>query len=452
MIDLVHFNWRKWTFSLVALTFTLMLSLDFTRVPFLMLVIGLMVIGITWYRLEWGILLIFATLLVPWEIPVAGIILKPADFLIGWLFICLLMAHALEPSKKLLLFPYPKTIACFILMAGLSLVRAKDAGAGLSDILQLIELYVMAGLIFTNFLTPRLMKELGCLLIGGVLVQLFWVGPALSQGARFWGWMSGSMAGNYAFIAVFTSILLFHFVLHAKGKKKYYFIIAFLLTWFGLILSGTRSAWLAAIIGILTATYFVSRRFFRKSLIIVLVLFVLLIMFAPMNISERIQSIIDPQYFSNVSRAYLILSAWNAFIEHPILGVGIKNLHTQIPEFLPLSTQDLPEDRKITMMHEIKNDAGAHNMYFEVLAELGLTGMICVLILLGSALREAHYNLKLSETPQTRFYNSCTFSSFSAFLVMALFVPGIHVRVDYTIFLVLLLSSITLENRRLTIR
>ncbi len=125
---------------------------------------------------------------------------------------------------------------------------------------------------------------------------------------------------------------------------------------------------------------------------------------------------------------------------------------SQGARFWGLMSGSMTEERKITMMHEIKNDAGAHNMYFEVLAELGLTGMICVLILLGSALREAHYNLKLSETPQTRFYNSCIFSSFSAFLVMALFVPGIHVRVDYTIFLVLLLSSITLENRRLTSR
>lgn len=440
-----YFNTKRLLFFSSAIIYSLFLALENTRIPFLMIIGGLIILSLFLIDLELAILFIFGSLFIPISIQFAGIILRPADFLLGITFLLFLFELFLKGGTKVRPFPYHKTIIVFILTAILSLTRANQKWASLSDIIQMVELYVIGGIIFTRYVNDRLLKSLSKLIIIGIVLQLFLIFPALTQSKRFWGWSGG----NLPFIGLFAGILTYHIIIYCKGKDRLFAIFAFAIICIELIASATRSAWLALITGIFIANYFISRKIFKKSLVVLLIVILLLVLVGPNLISSRIVSFTDPQFYSNVARIYLMVTAWNAFLDNPITGVGIKNLHYQISDYLPAMARYLSLERKITIMRELKAGSGAHNMYFAILAELGLLGFSCIAILVVLSLRDAYTNFKKSSLPFKKMKNSCIFSCLVAFFIMAFFVPGIHLRIECTIFFILLLSSIEVEKYRI---
>ena len=436
------FNIKTFLFFGSAILYTLLLTFESTRLPFLLAIAGLILVSLCLYKRELAILFMFGSLFMPISMQFAGIILRPADFLLGLTFILFIFELFLKAETSVRPFPYHKTIIVFILTAILSLTKANDKWASLSDIIQMVELYVIGGIIFTNTLNDQLLKKLSKLIIFCIAIQISLVVPALIQGQRFWGWMGG----NFAFIAVFAGIMAYHAMILFKGKKQLLAAIAFLLICVGLIASATRSSWLALIVGVLIANFFISKRLFKKSLAVLLIVVIILVLAGPNLISSRIISMTDPQFYSNVARIYLMLTAWNAFTQNPITGIGIKNLRHQLADYLPAMARHLPTERKMTIAHEIQVSAGAHNMYFAILGELGLLGFLCIAVLMVLSLRDAYKNYRASNEFWGRLKNSCVFSCLVAFYVMAFFVPGIHVRIECTLFLVLLLSLIELEK------
>jgi len=440
----ITFSLYQALFLIGATIYTILVAFESTRLPFLSSIFAVFVLTTFFMKREWIIPAIFASFFIPFSISVVGVVLRPADFLLGLAFIILLLDYSLNGGQNFKAFPYHKTIILFILATLLSLLKARHVWDSISDIVQVIEFYIIGGLVFANYLNEKILKQVSVICISGILAQDIFVIPAFIKAERFWGWTGSA----FPYIGIFAALLTYHGIIYFKGKRRLMSVMAFIMIWLGLLASCTRSAWLSTLTGILLANFVQSRALFWKSIAVVIIIVMLLIIFSPVVIRERIQSIVDFHYFSNVSRFFLIYSAWNAFIENPLTGVGIKNFHQQLPDFLPLAARYLPEERKQTIAQEIIDGAGAHNMYLEILGELGALGFIAIIYLMFMSLRDSRRNLKNSFSIYKKIRNSCVYACLIAFYMMAFFVPGIHVRIEFTIFWIFLLASITNESHR----
>ncbi len=92
-------------------------------------------------------------------------------------------------------------------------------------------------------------------------------------------------------------------------------------------------------------------------------------------LSERISSLVSFEETSNKGRIYIWKKTLDSIKRHPIYGVGISNFPVILSEHI--ST--------------IKAGASAHNLYLNMLAELGIVGGFVFLVLLIEILRRAYY-------------------------------------------------------------
>jgi O-antigen ligase len=428
---------------MAAVLYAIIMAFEVPRNLFFLGLGGLVIFFFLFYKTYFSLSLIIFSHFVPFSIKFFGVILQISDFLIILILAVLGVKYFLGERFKS--FPYPRYIIFFICAAGMSMINAQNIIASLSDVIQMIELYVFGGIIFSNTLNDRTISHTSKLLLWVVLIQVVGVPFALFEGVRY----GGLLGGIFYYYAVFAGVITFHIMLYHQGKVRLWGGIAFIFICLELLATGTRSAWLGLIAGILAASFFVSLKLVRKVIVIILILLLILSLAAPDSITERIYSFGQKNFYGNVGRMYLILSAWNAFIKHPIIGVGIKNLHYQISDFLPASARFDTVENKTRIVLEVKSDAGAHNMYFEVLAELGLIGFLTLMALVLRSVKDGFQNVVSSNSVPLKMKNSCTFSSLISFWVIAMFVPGIHVRSDATLFLILILSIIYWEKDRL---
>lgn len=436
-----QFNFRNIGFLMGAICYTLLIANESTRFPFILGLVGLFFFLFLFIRTNWMFLFLWITFFIPVSVDV-GIILKPADFLLSFLFLLLVLNYFTSDGAKIRFGPYSAIFGLWILVALISLINAKSFSTGFSDVLQMIELYIIGGIVLASFLSDENSKKIALIIVVAITIQSLGAIPSLIQGKRFWGWMGGS----FPIVASFAAIIAYHGILYFNGKQRLFSTLAFIFILLGLLGSATRSAWVALIGGIMVINYFTNPKLFKKSLVILLIVFLLIVFLGPDLVVTRLLSIGDPDFYSNVARVYLMMSAWHAFTEHPLLGVGIKNMSLQIADYLPESARFLSLARKHTIAKEIEHGSGTHNMYFAVLGELGLAGSILLMILLFKSIRQAKANLEKSVSKNQLMKNSCIFSCLIAFYILAFFVPGIHVRIEYTLYWVLLLVLIESEK------
>jgi O-antigen ligase len=122
----------------------------------------------------------------------------------------------------------------------------------------------------------------------------------------------------------------------------------------------TRGAYLAAAGGLFCIAFVRNKR-----LLVPLIVFtVILLVFAPPYVQERLRSIVDINHPENASRLMLWAAGLRIFADHPIVGVGDIDLHDLFVQYLPLQTS-------IPWGHE-------HNVPMQILVTLGSVGLIVV--------------------------------------------------------------------------
>ena len=146
-----------------------------------------------------------------------------------------------------------------------------------------------------------------------------------------------------------------------------------------LILVNSRAAWIAVAIAILF--YFIIRfkQFSQKKIFTLTILLCVCvsIFFANPHLLSRFYSITDLNYQNNSERVLMWKSAWNMFLDHPVLGVGIGNYGAQYQKIYILPDAKEPEQNH------------SHNSFMQYLAETGLIGFSAFLIMFLYLLR--HY-------------------------------------------------------------
>jgi O-antigen ligase len=190
-----------------------------------------------------------------------------------------------------------------------------------------------------------------------------------------------SMFGIYsAFILpwVFSGVFFF------KRKIFMLFLSIYLLTL--MILSASRSMYIIFLVEILLFCFFYRKKFFehKKEILFSLVfLFVMLgyiIIFFQQQVSFNLN--IEDIYFSilaldsesNLARYGTQVAAWNMFLDHPFLGVGLGQYAYNAPDYMPAWAYNSVEISESVLDIEGAMWPLVHGLYFRLLGEIGLLG------------------------------------------------------------------------------
>ena len=368
-------------------------------------------------------------------------------------------------SSKFYLFLF-----AFLLISILSLIIAEDIVAGVKKILFLANIFVFYILIVNIIKTKKsFLRAIKALAVAGGLTIIigffqllsvlkyplyaFWQFWAENVSTVFYGKNLGELmtysntwfsyydsapptlrlfsimpdSHSFAMICIFSVplflILLKFFQKDIQKRKilKTFFILSIL----GIILSGSRGAWLSIIFPLMILFYlffkqiepFLSRRVFVP-LILFFLLFAISVFYPPVfykfqswqsgqDISsdsliffKRARSISDIDEVSNKGRIEIWRQTIFSIARHPILGIGIGNY--------PLAL-----DQNISAA---KRGSSAHNLYLDIATETGILGILAFLAILYFILKKSWMIFRKSPDNLYKFYALC----FGVFLIWIL--------------------------------
>lgn len=167
------------------------------------------------------------------------------------------------------------------------------------------------------------------------------------------------------------------FTLYAVLRNKNYFskivsLIAFALICFGIIGTASRGAALA-LAGSLSYFWIRSNKKIVGALFIIL-LVISIVLFAPGMFKERMGTL---QHYEEDSSAVGRITAWKAAIQmaidNPIFGVGAGNFNSSYGRFYRVESSSF---------HNPSRWISAHSIYFLVLGEYSILGLIVIITLL----------------------------------------------------------------------
>jgi O-antigen ligase len=202
---------------------------------------------------------------------------------------------------------------------------------------------------------------------------------------------------SFALYLVFASPLLLWLIIRRflKTKKIGAVLVLqsviFILMQFSIALSGTRGIWISIGAPLIVAIYFVFRnkkdnlsKFVLGSLLIFILMLLLSSFFLSIpqfNVKDkadgaltirRLKSIIDLEETSNQGRLFIWRESLKSITKHPFLGVGIANFPVILEQDILLQ----------------KAGSTAHNVYLNSAVEMGILGMILIVMIFYEILKK----------------------------------------------------------------
>jgi len=138
-----------------------------------------------------------------------------------------------------------------------------------------------------------------------------------------------TMTGSW--LVMCAAVTALAFVIHGRGVwLRILASVSMAPLLAALVMTQSRSAWLGFVIG---AAVTVALR--RKRLVLLLsAVVVLLFVLGPDAYRERLRTMVDPTFRTNVQRFALWETGWDLVKAHPVTGVGDRNLTEYSPVFL----------------------------------------------------------------------------------------------------------------------
>lgn len=198
---------------------------------------------------------------------------------------------------------------------------------------------------------------------------------------------------------IIISLIFFIYLLFCKNKNLWAVIILSLLT---LVFSGSRGIWVSAMVpfGIILLFYiygyFKNKKYSNlihsnKNFIRLFTVFFLVFLFAfPISsfvlsqsyqgtdvdaslAFKRAKTIIDLEELSVKNRMGIWKASFNSILKRPVLGVGIGNYPIILNEDISAA----------------KKGASAHNLYLDIASEIGLIGLLVLLLIFWQILKKS---------------------------------------------------------------
>jgi len=218
----------------------------------------------------------------------------------------------------------------------------------------------------------------------------------------------GSFLGNSVFMGGFLIFIIPFSALNAAEKKNKLLVFAFpIIILLGIVVSGTRSAYIALIIqaiiiSILRYSYFKdkykNKKYFVIFLILIFVISLIIILFN-LNQGMLYKRVVDALYLYN-PRLILWRDAVNIFFKYPLTGPGVAMFPAAFEEFYSNSMRFAEANTVIDH---------AHNNYLQALFTMGLTGFLAYIYLIFNAFRSARKIANINNAGNYEKKLSCAF-------------------------------------------
>lgn len=313
----------------------------------------------------------------------------------------------------------------FIIMSLLSIIYAKNKSIVISETIRFVE-YICLFLIVLLYLEKEVLftgldwfkKSMFITAIVGIIQFIFNISNfktgygILNRGRVF----STFVNPNYYGAAI--NLIIFYYIIKLLGDKKSKFrnLIVLLLYVVNLVLTLTRGAWFAFVIGLLIIAILK-----YKKLLLYVPVFPLILLLVP-KMRLRLFSVFDNRVGANTSRLNLWKTGLYMLKENLFTGVGAGNYVYRYHEYV----------KKYPQL-KIKSDVyTAHNSYIKMLAELGIFGGIiftAIYVMLAYLIYRVYKNSKERELQQislslVAFWGAYLFQNFFNNLM---FIPQLNV-------------------------
>lgn len=206
--------------------------------------------------------------------------------------------------------------------------------------------------------------------------------------------------GAYTIFSIFIVIML---LINSKKKSQKIFLsISSILLILNIILSQSRNALLALVLGL-----FLLSLIYNKKLIIPSFLIAIILLLIPES-QRRLMSILD--FSQNSSR----IKIWETTIfmieDKPLWGIGYDNYFKIYPSYIKHTPR--------LMIHETYEALHPHNVFLKFHTELGIIGTIAFIIFLLLTVFNIYKNIKLCSDNKMKSIYIAIAVSFLSFLFM----------------------------------
>ena len=311
---------------------------------------------------------------------------------------------ALGKSKPKDSFPFFLPICLYILMMFLSVVNTPDLFGTLKGALRATVYVLFSVVVYTVVQNRTALKRLFIASFPSAAIAVIWTVIVLIYHIDAWQWTSAYRSApftNYsvygAFTALFFLVCLSRLLFDNSQYDRVLWTVWFVCFGVGLLMCFSRGVWLSVIVAVGFMLLQLGRGVTHKK-----VLFVgaaCLILLACLNLPgiynifvERISSALDFSYASNRARLLRWGQAFVMFLESPILGKGYG-------AFAMLYEEDVALVGSYTAQFQL----GAHSEYLQVMAELGIVGLVVWIWLNLAFLR---YGFRALKTLEDGFYRA----------------------------------------------
>lgn len=283
----------------------------------------------------------------------------------------------------------------FVAVAGASYLWSIDRGASLPQLLTLVQLFVIALLVADYLVTEERAARWVALAYAVSAVATACIGIFI------WVTAPGSLKAGRASAftgqdsAQFTSILipaLLVLIWEALRRPRVLPVIGAAITIVAILVSGTRSAWLA--VGIAMAAGFLPRITWRQRMgigVAVAVVAVVALVVPPLYTASY-GRLADALSSGGSGRIDIWLIGLRLFTQHPVIGVGYGAFPSAVTlEVVRATTLVTPDTGFLTP------PVGSHSIIVGTLLELGVVGFACVVAFMWSVARPRRGDMALAE-------------------------------------------------------
>jgi putative inorganic carbon (HCO3(-)) transporter len=314
------------------------------------------------------------------------------------------LRKAPPPRRTMLDLPLLVFIAVSFVAALLS-DRRGESLANLKNYGLMVVIYLIASLVTTR---RSALRYFGALLASGTGVAAYGIAIYLmGKGAGTLGRTAGPFSNAMTFGGILLALCsLFLAVAVGSGVSAWLRRAAAAgaaVCFVALFFSFTRSSWVGAVVSIVVILAFLRTRWLVP-FAAALVLFVVLL---PAPYRARVESIWNPRHMTNVHRLQLMKGGIAIIKDHPVIGVGTKDLAEEYRRYKP-------PDAVQVFGH-------MHNIFLQIAVQMGLVGLAAFCWLLVSFFRVAARNLTLDLPPPERAWVVGSIGALAGFVVNGLF-------------------------------
>lgn len=259
---------------------------------------------------------------------------------------------------------YYKYFLLYILFSLIATVFSLHKLDSLKDNRQLFVFLLIPIVLLIINSQKRLQYSLFIVLISAVFSSMVGIVITIKEGIsldhRLQGLTSHWM--TYSGLLMFAFIFFFIYLFYEKKKKmKVITAVALLFILAAILLSLTRSVW----VGIFVALGLFIVYYKPKILYAAIPAAVLLVLFLPQSLKNRVVSTVDMQNDTNRDRFYMLKTGINIFKEYPLTGVGADNIGKIYDDYKPA-------EARLSNPH-------LHNNFIQALAERGIFALVSLL-------------------------------------------------------------------------